>query len=94
MNHAPHRTDDTTRRNHETSPQFPTPGDNTRNTTHDLTTIWRADTLSAMAARVKAIQRESAETPDLWKKWCDYYGRGVRDPALHSREFLHYFLTT
>ena len=64
------------------------------NTAHDLTAIWRTETLSTMAARIKAIQRESATTHELWRKWCDSYGGGIRDPALHSREFLHNFLTT
>mmetsp|Transcript_17634 Transcript_17634/g.40825 ORF Transcript_17634/g.40825 Transcript_17634/m.40825 type:complete len:611 (+) Transcript_17634:148-1980(+) len=47
---------------------------------------------SALAERVKAIQRSSAEGKQAWVAYCEQQGTGYFDPSRHDAAFLQGFL--
>ena len=50
------------------------------------------DSREELIRRIKAIQRASAASRNLWWQWCECYGGGVRDPGRCTGKFLHGFL--
>lgn len=45
-----------------------------------------------LAQQVKEHQRSSPEARDMWHKYCDEQGGGIRDPSRHNPAFLDAYL--
>eukprot|EP00401_Gymnodinium_catenatum_P068744 CAMPEP_0117545056 /NCGR_PEP_ID=MMETSP0784-20121206/45897_1 /TAXON_ID=39447 /ORGANISM="" /LENGTH=169 /DNA_ID=CAMNT_0005341889 /DNA_START=57 /DNA_END=563 /DNA_ORIENTATION=- len=49
--------------------------------------------MEAVVAKVKEMQRVDPGARDQWQLYCDSQAGGMRDPARHSFEFVHSFVT-
>mmetsp|Transcript_37094 Transcript_37094/g.60882 ORF Transcript_37094/g.60882 Transcript_37094/m.60882 type:complete len:318 (+) Transcript_37094:24-977(+) len=47
-----------------------------------------------LVTKIKEGQRASQEWKQAWWEYCDAYGQGKKDPAVHPAEFLQHFIAT